>query len=352
MSFGDKSTLKAYLGEITKTPLLTRGEELILAKTIERGLWAQLTIDTMSSQEAKNKLVKEKNLDGVEARRLEKLIAQGDQSAKTLIDSKHLEESFKNGLPDVTDRDKLNQLIIAGNKAKEDFTMANLLLVVSIAKPYWARSRLSPMDLIQEGNIGLMTAVTKFDYRRGYRFSTYATWWIIQKTRMAPMLFDREIRIPMNLQEMRTKVIRAIDEHHDAHNTNPDNQQIAEKLGISITKVERALRVPSHTTSLDRPLEVGGETGHDITADPKIISSDEALSTDLKMERIQQAIEKSLKKREAEIIIQRYGLDGQIPKSLTAVARGFSLSRERIRQIQADAETKMKEFDKTVREQA
>ncbi|MCK5247966.1 sigma-70 family RNA polymerase sigma factor, partial [Candidatus Bipolaricaulota bacterium] len=168
--------VKTYLREIGKVPLLTKEGEVVLAKAMEIGSYAELSIAVFVGKQAANTLKKSKDLPEIERTQYEDLVAKAEDAAELMISSA-FEEKLGDELPTTTDREELDGLIAAGVVARDKLTISNLRLVVSIAKRYMNRG-LSFLDLIQEGNMGLMKAVEKFDFSRGYKFSTYATWWI------------------------------------------------------------------------------------------------------------------------------------------------------------------------------
>jgi RNA polymerase primary sigma factor len=250
-------SLRLYLREIGKVPLLTADQEVSLAKRIERG----------------------------------------DMSAKTAM------------------------------------IEANLRLVVSIAKGYLGRG-LSFLDLIQEGSLGLIRAVEKFDYRKGYKFSTYATWWIRQAVTRAIADKARTIRIPVHMVEKLNKVVHIERQLVQRLGREPRPDEIADELEMTTDEVREILRMAQHPVSLEKPIgeEEDSELG-DFVKDENTESPDEAASLTLRRSDIDNALS-SLPDRERQVIELRFGLNGQQPCTLEEVGRAFGVTRERSRQIE------------------
>lgn len=294
---GDNSTpesIKLYLREIGETPLLTAKEEITLAKTIAFGVEAQSILHDPNTPE-----------DEIES---------------------------------------LRQRVSEASKANKDLQEANLRLVVSVAKKY-SGTGLDFLDLIQEGNIGLGRAVSKFDHRRGYRFSTYAYWWIRQAIVRAIADTGRTIRLPVHLHDEISKAKKAESQLIYEQGREPSIEEIADRLGVSSSRINELRKAALKTVSIDIPVGEGGTdepTFADETADPLATNPVlEAEANDLK-KHIWGALKK-LTPRERVILRLRYSLETDKPEqTLDQIATALGLSKERVRQIEKEAKQKMR----------
>ncbi|MDI6821447.1 MAG: RNA polymerase sigma factor RpoD [Actinomycetota bacterium] len=284
--------VRMYLKEIGKVPLLTAKEEVELAKKIEAGEMA--------------------------ARKLEE----------------------NSGLPRAEIR-RLNRLIEGGSVAKRKLVEANLRLVVSIAKRYVGRGMLF-LDLIQEGNLGLIRAVEKFDYRKGYKFSTYATWWIRQAITRAIADQARTIRIPVHMVETINKLIRVQRQLLQDFGREPTPEEIAREMDLSPEKVREILKISQEPVSLETPIgeEEDSQLG-DFIEDQEAEVPADAASFSLLQEQLREVLD-TLSERERKVIELRFGLIDGHPRTLEEVGRVFGVTRERIRQIESKTLSKLR----------
>jgi RNA polymerase primary sigma factor len=290
---GVSDPVRMYLKEIGKVPLLTAAQEVNLAQRIEAGLAAAVQIAE----------------------------ANGSLSS---MDERSLHAGVADGL-----------------RAKRQLIEANLRLVVSIAKRYVGRGMLL-LDLIQEGNLGLMRAVEKFDYTKGFKFSTYATWWIRQAITRAIADQARTIRIPVHMVETINKVTRVQRQMVQEKGREPTVEELGEKLGMVPERVREIQRISQEPVSLEAP--VGDEDDSllgDFVEDPGAIAPADAAARALLTEAVEEALEQ-LSERERRVVRLRFGLDDGQLHTLEEVGKEFGVTRERIRQIESKTLAKLR----------
>lgn len=295
--------VRMYLKEIGKVPLLSAEDEVELAERMEAGNVAQEKIMILKS-------------------RIED--ASEEEEAELRAEIKEL------------------QLVVDhGADAKKRLAEANLRLVVSIAKRYVGRGMLF-LDLIQEGNLGLIKAVEKFDYRKGYKFSTYATWWIRQAITRAIADQARTIRIPVHMVETINKLIRVSRQLLQELGREPSPEEIAEEMGMPVERVREILKISQEPVSLETPIgeEEDSHLGDFIRDENVPVPADAAAFTLLK-EQLEEVLG-TLTEREQKVLTLRFGLEDGRARTLEEVGKEFNVTRERIRQIEAKALRKLR----------
>jgi RNA polymerase primary sigma factor len=307
-------------------------------------LLEELSLRTSRIQPMKNKL------HGISKKmhQLERIIENGPNGDYTPEDIEAVKQELQ-GLQDLVmelpkQLDKrlrtIDRLFDQYEEAKRDLSSANLRLVVSIAKKYRNRG-LSFLDIIQEGNTGLMRAVDKYEYRRGYKFSTYATWWIRQAITRAIADHARTIRIPVHMIETMSRLRNAGKTLTQKLGREPTVEEIAEEAEMSIEETRRVLKISKHPISLDRPIGDSDDSYFgDFIEDDDIDSPVASATQEMLRERID-SILKTLSYREREIIKLRYGIGDGYTYTLEEVGRIFKVTRERVRQVEAKAIRKL-----------
>ncbi|MFF9196821.1 RNA polymerase sigma factor [Streptomyces sp. NPDC014779] len=284
---------RQYLREIGRVPLLTAEEEVELARRVEAGLFAE-----------------------------EKLAGAADLDSQLALD--------------------LDRLVVLGRIAKRRLIEANLRLVVSVAKRYVGRG-LTMLDLVQEGNLGLIRAVEKFDYARGYKFSTYATWWIRQAMSRALADQARTIRVPVHVVELINRVVRVQRRMLQERGYEPTAEEVAAQLDLAPERVGEVLRLAQEPVSLHAP--VGEE--EDVALGDLIEDGDAASPVEsaafLLLRQHLEAVLSTLGERERKVVQLRYGLDDGRPRTLEEIGRIFGVTRERIRQIESKTLNKLRD---------
>ncbi len=272
---------------------------------------------------------------------LDQLLAQKDDMSSDDAVKMYLKEIGKVDLLSKDDEYILSKEMTEGSDyAKNKLVLANLRLVVSIAKKYTGRGILF-LDLIQEGNIGLIRAVEKFDYLKGYRFSTYATWWIRQAITRAIADQARTIRIPVHMVETINRLRKITRQLIQQLHRKPSEQEIAEASGINIERVKEILKISQSPLSLETPVgDEFGVLGDFVEDDRQSVPEDKLAQSDLRKELAQLIGE--LTDRECGVIKLRFGFDDGVPKTLEEVGEVFNVTRERIRQIESKALEKLR----------
>jgi RNA polymerase sigma factor (sigma-70 family) len=294
----EEDLVRLYLTDIGQYPLLTKDDEVRLARAIEVGNEARLQLDKAG-----------KDVTSAKRRDLRRTIREGDDAERTFVQS-------------------------------------NLRLVVSIAKKYQA-SGLPLLDLIQEGNLGLMHAVEKFDWRKGFKFSTYATWWIRQAVQRGVANKARTIRIPVHVVEREQKVSRTERELLAKTGQQPTDEEIATVAKLPLAQVIEVRQAARAVASTDAPIGSDGDSSFgDLFAATGPTTEDDVEGT-MRDDAVRRAVAK-LPERQRDVISLRFGLGGTAPSSLEQIGKQLGITRERVRQIEADALRRLSEDEAIV----
>ncbi|MFC7344031.1 sigma-70 family RNA polymerase sigma factor [Saccharopolyspora griseoalba] len=291
--------VRVYLNGIGRTALLTAQEEVDLAKRIEAGVFAKHLLET------EDDLSRERRSD-------------------------------------------LNAVVRDGRRAKNHLMEANLRLVVSLAKRYTGRG-MPLLDLIQEGNLGLIRAVEKFDYTKGFKFSTYATWWIRQAITRGMADQSRTIRLPVHLVEQVNKLARIKRDLHQKLGREATDEELSEEAGMPVEKILDLMDHSKDPVSLDMP--VGAEEDAplgDFIEDGESADAENAVISGFLQDDLRRVLG-TLEEREQAVIRMRYGLDDGQPRTLDQIGKAFGLSRERVRQIEREVMSKLRQGDRADR---
>jgi len=237
-------------------------------------------------------------------------------------------------------RRNLHQMVRAGEEARQTFIRCNLRLVVSIAKRY-GHAKLPFLDLVQEGNLGLIRAVEKFEYRKGFKFSTYATWWIRQAITRAIADKSRTIRVPVHMMDTINQLHSAEGNLTKRLGRQPTDEELADESGLTVEKITEARKVAPEPVSIFEPVGDDNAMLGDFIEDLDAAAPFDLIASKLNIENLRFVLER-LTDRERTIIEMRYGLGGGDPATLDEVGRHFNVTRERIRQIEAKALAKMR----------
>lgn len=292
----DRDLVGMYLDEIARTPLLDAAKEVELSQIIEAGVYAQQILDGAIERKGKT-----------------------------------------------PSQEELEALAAEGERAKEVFIRSNLRLVVAVARRY-PRSGLPLLDLIQEGNAGLVRAVEKFDYAKGFKFSTYATWWIRQAITRSIADQSRTIRLPVHLVEELGRIRRVQREFNRENGRDPEHAEIAAELETTEKRVGDVLDWARDPVSLNMGVDEDGDTQFgDLLEDTSAISPEQSVLSLLRSEELEDLLGK-LDQRTASIIKMRYGIDDGRERTLTEVGKQHGLTRERIRQIEKHALLELKKM--------
>jgi RNA polymerase primary sigma factor len=277
-------------------------------------------------------------LDGIGSYNL--LSAEDEVALAKAIENGRKAEIALDNEHDPAKRRMLHEMVHAGEEARQTFIRCNLRLVVSIAKRY-GHAKLPFLDLVQEGNLGLIRAVEKFEYRKGFKFSTYATWWIRQAITRAIADKSRTIRVPVHMMDTITQMQTAEANLIKRLGRKPSDAELAEESGLTVEKLIEARKVAPEPVSIFEPVGEDNAMLGDFIEDLEATAPFELIASKLNIENLRFVLDR-LTERERTIIEMRYGLGDREPATLDEVGRHFNVTRERIRQIEAKALAKMR----------
>lgn len=315
-------------------------EEDIYARLLKREATAEQIDVAINKLKDAGVVIKKGEDSGKDEVLIEKLINQANINDPVKM---YFKDIGKVNLLTPEEEVELGKRIMEGDEeAKKKLTEANLRLVVSIAKRWVGKTNMSFSDLIQEGNMGLIKAVERFDYRRGFHFSTYGTWWIRQAISRAIADQARTIRLPVHVVETINRLSRTTRALSQTLGREPTDAEIAEKMGISEDKVSNIKKIALEPTSLESPAgEEGDSEVYDFVVDENAKSPADSVVQTILKEQLLSVID-TLTPREQKVVRLRYGLDDSHPRTLEEVGKEFNVTRERIRQIEAKALRKLR----------
>jgi len=350
---GTSDPVRMYLREIGRVPLLTGPEERELAALIKAGAAAVEELNQMNASElaAPEATLASSDFTAPDFTAPDFTAADRAVAGLTAVERSDTAEAV---IPqdlepvDPARRLALKRVIRKGAEAREELTQANLRLVVSIAKRY-ASTNMPLLDLVQEGNLGLMRAVEKFDGEKGFKFSTYATWWIRQAITRAIADQSRTIRIPVHMVEAMNRVLRTKLELTQRLEREPSIEELSAATDLPVDRVEELLRIAVDPLSLDMPMNEESDASLGDRVQDENAASPAAVA---EMAMLHEAVEEALSDlapRERELLRMRFGLDDGQPRTLEEVARSFNVTRERVRQIETKTLLKLGHSDHGLR---
>jgi len=337
-----------YFKEMNRVPLLGREKEIELAKRIRLGETKvhRILMELSTRLKTTTRFSREPAEDDTDPKSLRPFKQEVTTAVAEVLET-------KDGLPGV-DQDRLRDLLAELKKAetevqaaRSEMIQSNLRLVVSIAKSYVNRG-LSFLDLIQEGNLGLMRAVEKYDHRRGFRFSTYSSWWIRQAITRALADKSRTVRIPIHMLGMKSKVLETFQQLIEELGRKPRPEEVAKKANLTLSDVERVIELGQEPVSLDAPVTEDGSKLEDLIENPDGGPFHDDLLDIMDQTKKTRDLLSLLNSREEKILRFRFGIGEPSSYTLEEVGRRFGISRERVRQIEQRALRKLKKLPATM----